>query len=415
MGCTPRRDAGIRRCSTSTSSAIRLVHQSRTTTRSHTPDRWPARPAEFTQGRVVHEASVALWRELGNRMDLGHTLSLLGLDLWLGGEPGADPIMQLATGFMASKYLFVANSIGLFELLADGPTTLNDLATRSALPRRTIRIVADAMVALGLLSCQGDLYRNSPSAAAYLSGHGPTDLRSWLRLFDRLSYPIWQQLETVVRSGQALTRHGRFTEEEQQIFSEGVEAFTAGPAHALANSFDFSQHHRVLDAGGGTGSFLLPIIHRYPHLQATIFELPTVVPVARRRLDREVLPRPIEFVVGDFFTDLLPADHDVVILSNIVHLFSPERNRLLLQRVRQAVAPGTRLLLVDQWTDPSHTQPLPAALLAGEFLVIAGEGDVYSEDELKCWLQESDWRPVERRPLAGPTSLVIAQAEYPAR
>ena len=86
-------------------------------------------------------------------------------------------------------------------------------------------------------------FRPFYTADAYLSGRGPTDLRAWLRLFDRLSYPIWQQLEEVVRSGQAQTRHGHFTEEEQRIFSEGVEEFTAGPARALANTFDFSQCH----------------------------------------------------------------------------------------------------------------------------------------------------------------------------
>ncbi len=54
-------------------------------------------------------------------------------------------------------------------------------------------------------------------------------------------------------------------------------------------------------------------------------------------------------------------------MANVIHLFSPDQNRELLRRVRAEVEPGGRLLLFDFWTDPTHTQPLAAALLAAEF------------------------------------------------
>ena len=62
-----------------------------------------------------------------------------------------EPIMRIAMGFMAAKHLFVANEIGLFEALAKGPAELDMLAQRTNLPPRTLRIAADAMVALGFL------------------------------------------------------------------------------------------------------------------------------------------------------------------------------------------------------------------------------------------------------------------------
>jgi hypothetical protein len=118
----------------------------------------------------------------------------------------------------------------------------------------------------------------------------------------------------------------------------------------------------------------------------------------------------VEVVEGDFFTDPIPAGHDVAILANIAHLFSPERNRTLLRRLRQVVAPGARLLLVDLWTDPTRTTPLAAALLAGEFLVMCGEGDVYSERELRGWLYTCGWHPLRSSPLSGPWSVLVAEA-----
>ena len=78
--------------------------------------------------------------------------------------PNPQPIFDLATGFMRAKHLFVASELGIFEKLADGPATLAELATRLGTPRRTTRIIADAVTALGLLEHDGDKYRNSEVA-----------------------------------------------------------------------------------------------------------------------------------------------------------------------------------------------------------------------------------------------------------
>src|SRR5579885_1370687 len=133
-------------------------------------------------------------------------------------DAAPDLIMQIATGFMAAKHLFVANEIGLFEHLAGGPATLDELAARSGVPRRTVRILADAMATLGLVEQREAQYQNSPAAATLLSGHGPSDLRPVLRFWDHISYPAWLTLEQAVRSGQAQTRRGYFSAKEQRIF-----------------------------------------------------------------------------------------------------------------------------------------------------------------------------------------------------
>ncbi len=73
------------------------------------------------------------------------------------------------------------------------------------------------------------------------------------------------------------------------------------------------------------------------------------------------------------------------------------------------VPDGARLLLADFWTDETHTDPPFAALMAAEFLMFTGEGDVYSEEEARRWLDETGWKALERKPLAGPQSLIVAE------
>jgi SAM-dependent methyltransferase len=324
--------------------------------------------------------------------------------------PDPQPIFELATGFMRAKHLFAASELRIFETLGEGPASLEELAARLGIPRRTTRIVADAVTALGLLEHHGDKYRNSEVAQAYLSGRGPTDMRPFIRFWNRLSYKRWLGLEDSIRKGKGAAGEFNFTVEEQKIFSEGVEAFSGSHATALAAAYDFSAHRRVLDLGGGTGSFLKALLQRYPKLQCTLYELPAATAVARQRLAGDPLGQQIEIVEGDFLKGPLPKGHDVVLLAHVVHVLVPERNQELLRQARQAVAQGARLLIVDFWMNSAHTEPLMGALMAGEFLVVGGNGDVYSVDEGRKWLEQSGWRYVEHKPLSGPVTLLVAEA-----
>ncbi len=321
-----------------------------------------------------------------------------------------DPIMRIALGFMAAKHLFVASEIGIFEKLAGGPLTLDELAAASGIPFRTLRISVDAMASLGLVEREDGRYRNSAAAAAFLAGAPGPDLRPMLRFWDNLSYPAWLTLEGAIRDGQGQAGFLRFNEQEQQIFSEGVEAFSGPAAAALATAYDFGSHRRVLDIAGGTGSFLIAILRRHAALWGTLFELPRTCVVARRRLAREPEGARIEVTEGDLLKDPLPDAHDVVIAANIIHGLSEAHNLDLLRNVRTHVGAGARLLLVDLWMDESRTEPPAAPLMSGEFLIHAGEGQAYAEDEADAWLAQTGWRKLERRPLAGPASVIIAEA-----
>jgi hypothetical protein len=321
-----------------------------------------------------------------------------------------DPIMRIALGFMGAKHLFVASAIGLFEGLTGGPATLDELAQKSGVPRRTLGISVDAMASLGLVERDGDRYRNSAAAAAFLAGAPGPDLRPLLRAFDRISYGLWTHLEAAIRAGEGQRQFGGLSAEQQQIQSAGVEAFTAAAAAALAANYDFGRHRRVLDVAGGTGSFLIPILRRYPALQATLFELPDPCTVARQRLAGEPEGARVAVVEGDLFTNPLPGGHDVLIVANTVHVLSVAHNLDLLKAMRAGVEGDARLLLVDLWMDPTHTQPPAAPLMSGQFLVMSGEGQAYDEEQADGWLGQTGWRKLERRPLAGPASVIIAEA-----
>jgi len=321
-----------------------------------------------------------------------------------------EPIMKVAMGFMASKHLFAASEIGLFEALSPGAASLQELSGRIGVPARTLGIVTAAMVSLGLIERDGNRYRNSDAAAAFLAGNSDQDLRPMLRYFDKILWENWEDLVEAVRTDQGQPRFGKFTREQQQIFSDGVEAVTTSAAMAVAASYDFGRHRSILDVAGGTGSFLVHVLRRNSSLKGALFELPGACAVARQKLAELPEGARINIVEGDVFKDPFPGDHDVLIVANTIHIFSVAHNIELLRKMRAQVQPGTRLLLADLWTDPSHSQPAAAALLSGSFLLTSGEGQAYSEEEADEWLGQTGWQKLERKALAGPHSLIVAEA-----
>ncbi|HEX8242191.1 MAG TPA: methyltransferase dimerization domain-containing protein, partial [Longimicrobium sp.] len=227
----------------------------------------------------------------------------------LAAEVAPDAIFQVAHGFMASKHLFTASELGVFAALAEGPLALDQLAARTGVPARSLRVVADAVAALGFVEKEEDgRYRNAAVAQAFLAGRGAMDLRPFLRFWNRVSYPHWAHLEDAVRTGEGQMH--AIAPGLERVFSEGVSAFTAGPAHALAQAYDFGRHHAVADLGGGFGGFLTAALARWPHLRGTLFDLPHVAEGARAALASDPSAARISVAAGDLFADPVPPGHD---------------------------------------------------------------------------------------------------------
>ena len=182
-------------------------------------------------------------------------------------------------------------------------------------------------------------------------------------------------------------------------------------ARALPRVYDFSRHQRLLDVGGGTGSYLLPVLGKFGALRGTLYDLPPTIAIARRRLEGSSVRDRIELVEGDALFDALPVGHDAILAAGFLHLFDPDKIALLLRRLRDVVRPGARLLVVDQWMDATHTKPVFGAMLAATYLMLSGNGDTYSVEEAQPWLAANGWRFVAHEPPAAVTSLVVAEAQ----
>ncbi|MGN9908953.1 methyltransferase [Phytohabitans sp. LJ34] len=321
------------------------------------------------------------------------------------GPPTPVRVIELLAGYMVSKTLFAAVEFDLFAAVGPEGVTTVELAERCAIPERSARAIADLMVDAGLLVRDGDRFRNAADAEAFLAGRGPFDLRPLARYWDTVSYPTWTDAATAFRTRQGV--RAALTEAQTEAYEAAVALVTAETAADLAGAYDFGGHRRLLDAGGGFGTFVKPILARYPHLEATLVDLPEVAAAVTDQTAAGPLATRLTAVGADLFTDQLPGGHDAILVANVVHLFPPERIVELLRRLREAVTPDGRLLLVDWWR--TDVAPHPSARFgAGEFLMISG-GDLYQVDEVARWLSESGWRFVSLEPLPPPSGLILAE------
>jgi O-methyltransferase len=97
---------------------------------------------------------------------------------------------------------------------------------------------------------------------------------------------------------------------------------------------------------GGSGALLHAILRASTGLHGVLLDRPEAVQSAAQRLAGAGLADRAECRMGDFF-DAVPGGADVYLLSRVIHDWPDADARRILERCREAMALGARLLVVD--------------------------------------------------------------------
>jgi hypothetical protein len=332
------------------------------------------------------------------------------------------PLMQLATGFWASKALFAAHEIGLFSLLArrDGGTA-DQVAADLEIAERPAEMLLTACASLGLLDKRDGRYHNSPVAAKYLVPGGPDYFGGFIAFNDKRIYGSYGRLIEAVRSNRpvgwdAATQRSFFDSADAIItrdFYEAMHSLSTPTGQALALVPDIRSRSRLLDVGGGSGAIPIELCRARPGLTATVFDLPHVTEFAAGKIAAAGLSGRISTAAGDLFAPgPYPAGHDVALLSLILHSFNPDQDRQILAKTFACLPSGGLVLISELLVDDDKTGPPPAALMSLTMLV-EDEGRNYTAAEYEHWLTETGFRRTRRIPLDVPGANGAIIAEKP--
>lgn len=370
--------------------------------------------SHFRDGRVVERLvnrdPDALRNEIaGNRSRMLNALREKDAS---GALP--DPLLQAIRAFQESRAILTAIELDVFSAVAAGNRTARDVAARIDADERATGMLLNALVALRLLEKEGARFANTPTAARYLSEGGPDDSRAALMHTVHL-WTTWSRLTDAVRAG-AAPPHAESTERA----ASWTEAFIAAMhknarerAAAVVRAVGAGTVRTMLDVGGGSAAYSIEFARAVPQLRADVLDVPTVIPIAERHIAAAGLQDRVRTRSGDLRTDRLGEDYDVVLVSAICHMLSPEENRDLLARCRAAAAPGGRIIVQDFILDASKTAPKSGALFALNMLVGTRSGSAYSEQEYVDWLREAGFGAIEHVRLPGPTGLMIGVRPAP--
>ncbi len=324
-------------------------------------------------------------------------------------DASLDAILQIAIGHMAAKQLRAAVQVGLFRELVGGPRSTAELASATGTPERVVRILADAMNAMGLLERGEGRYANTPAAAAHLAGDASTvhDLAPLLDFFDDYSYPHWLGFDDTVRTGepQPLDISGaRFAP-----FLAGVMNYNALHGALLPRYFDVTGFTRMLDLGGLCEYFVIEALRANPTLTADVVCEADFAPAVERGIREAGFADRAVVSAGSAPDAPVKDDHDLVLLAHVIHRFGADDNARILRKAREAVGVGATLAVFDFVLDDDPRQRTLDALFAGEYLVIDGT-TVYPITDVEDWLAGAGFALREVIALPGSPRLLVAVA-----
>lgn len=328
-------------------------------------------------------------------------------------RPDAQQLDAWMNGFREAQLLLTAHRLALFDAIGGEALPADTVAARLKTDPRATRILLRALTAMGLLQQQDDgSYANSDLARRHLLADSPDSRQGILHHNARL-YHTWGDLYEVVRSGRPAREEVVPPElaHDPAAFAQAMANVAQGVAEETAAAMQLRDPACLLDAGGGPGRYAAALAERYPTAQVVLMDSAPTLAVADEHIRQQGLEERIETRVGDLLSDPLGDAYDGILVSNVIHMLSPEANARLVARAAEALAPGGTLFIKDFVLDPNRTEPASAAIFAINMLVNTEAGDCYTVGDMQAWFAAAGLKLVDVTPVATRSRLVAARRE----
>ena len=328
----------------------------------------------------------------------------------------ANAIVELASAYYASATLFGALDCGVFAQIERTPdATATSLAQALKCDLRGLSLLLNGCAALGLLVKTEDRYRNTPAAALTLVPGAPQDLTRAIR-YNQDVYAAWGRLTSLVRTGRPVESpaiHLGEDAERTRRFVLAMHGRALGIGRAVVPMLDLGGARRLLDIGGGPGTYAVLMAQAAAELHCTVIDLPGVAAVADELIAAADMRSRVAMLPGDYHSVPFPDGMDVVTCFGVLHQEAPAAIGELMCRAFAALNPGGRIHVLDPMTDASHTRPVFSALFAINMALTTEHGWVFSEDEMAGWLSAAGFVEIEVRSAPPPMPHRLISARKP--
>ncbi|MCK5545336.1 MAG: SAM-dependent methyltransferase [Desulfobulbaceae bacterium] len=329
---------------------------------------------------------------------------------WTVGE-----LLSTSSGYWRGCCLQAGVRLGIFTELDKGRMSLCEIAAKIAADERGTEYLLNALSAMGLLIKEDDYYANGACAAEFLSSNSPKHI-GYIILHHHHILDGWSQLHDAVKTGCPVKKRSYGEDIERESFLMGMFNLAMGIAPGLVSQVDLSGRRRLLDLGGGPGTYAIHFCLANPGLSAVIYDHHTTGPFALQTVEKFRLTERIEFIGGDFNTDsIIGGPYDVAWLSHILHSHGPEECKTIIDKTVAAMEPGGLIMIHDFILDNTKDGPEFPALFSLNMLVNNPDGRSYSEEELESMLKNAGISDIRRHVFVGPNNSSIMYGTVRAR
>ena len=333
-----------------------------------------------------------------------------------------EHIMQIGTGFWASKTLLAAINFKLFTVLAKGPLSGAQIKSKLILHERSLYDFLDTLTALGFLKRTGigvtAVYSNSADTDLFLDKDKPSYIGGILEMCNNRLYRYWGDLEEALITGKQ-QNEAKYSNTDNQfaaIYSnpeslkEFINAMTGiqmGAFMAFAKTFDFSKYHTLVDAGGAGAALSCQVALNNKHINCTSIDLPEVEPLAKANIAKFGLADRVQTKVSDFFKEALPKT-DIVVMGNILHDWNEEEKLTLIKKAYDALPTGGAFVCIENIIDNDRNKNVFGLLMSLNMLIETKGGFDFTFNDFTGWATKTGFKKTELIPLVGPTSAAVA-------
>ncbi|MEA2152699.1 MAG: hypothetical protein QOI18_932 [Solirubrobacteraceae bacterium] len=315
----------------------------------------------------------------------------------IAGNMVPIPAAYALYGLTSGRVLAVAQRLGLFKKLLDGPATAGRVADELGLQVAGTRLLCENLGGLGVLEQDGHTFSLAKRSRKWLDPASDTYIGTWLE--HAATYWEWYaDLERIVRDGGSFEIHREAAEDEQywRLYITGQYEIARLSAREVAKAIRLPPRpSALLDVAGAHGWFSAELCRRHETLQATVVDLPGSARVGREIIAQAGMSERVAHREGDMFEADLGGPYDGALVFDIIHHLSAEQVVLLLRRVREALQPGGTLAVLDMFRSDAKRQRASAAALGLLFHLTSG-ADLHSPDELAGFLAESGFSAPKR-------------------
>lgn len=304
---------------------------------------------------------------------------------------------------LAYPALLASLETGLFEALDIKPLKAHALCERLDIDSRALEALTSTCCGLGLLESTPDGFAITPAARPLLLTKSPYYFGAQLLAADGTQASLRRALS---RRANRRVEYTALSRTSVHSFIASMEAHSRVTAECTAAAVDLCQGQRLLDMAGGSGCFARAFVRANRHLQATIADVADVIQLHDSKhntyVETDVRDR-IETAEADLFdANTWPRNHDVVLLANVLHDWSPAEAAAILRNAYAAITSGGLCIIVEVLMNEERTGPLTSGLYSVSMLL--GDwrtGKQYSESDLFKMLQNAHFANVTRGPNCG--------------